>query len=798
VILSIGLGLGLNVTLLALVRGVLLRPLGVAESDRLYSLYLSDARRPRLGPFPYPVHTVLRESNGPVSNVVGFVEFQEPVIIDGSAELVTGEFITPNYFESLGVRAVLGRAITPSDDRSADSRRVVVVSERFWRNRLEGGRDWLGRQIQINSQDLTLVGVMPSNFRGMNLPGIAPSDAWILFSAAHEISPRFDSRFVSSFAQLSVRLRAKLPDGVTAAVAQRHLNELLNHLGKQHRNLAGKVAIVQRSDKEMLFPGADGPARSAAGALLGLSFLVLLIVAANVTHLFLSRVIDRLPDIATRRVLGAGRLRAAAPVFREAAWLMAFGVLVSVVTATLFSSRLTRGAAAYGRSNGLSFDPLIDWSVYVQTLMVAVGLATLCISAPALLATRDGVIYSVLGRGWMPAGGRWSRRTRAGLVGAQCVIAAAVVVIAATFFHGATEVAMRDIGLESDAVLVGFDARRSPVYRDPKRLVALHQQLQTRVSSLPGVTRATLIDFLPVGTRRGMATLSFGPSPDPSEDVDLYVQRVGPGYFDIVKTPVVAGRAFTDTDVAGQPMVAMVSETAAREIWKRPSPLGETVLASIQDVKARLTIVGVARDTDVRFIGERHWPLLYVPFSQHPSPEFHVVADALGVGPATSSLIAAQAKQIDPRIPIVRFSTVNEWIDTWIYPYRLAAVLTGSFALVAWVVSAVGVFGLAHYWTSTRTREFGLRQALGASPRRILALVVRQQVMPVLLATVVGLAAGGFAVTMTARVFFKMVAFNAGVVVVVGFLAVAVAIIAIAVAARTVISLNPSEALRRP
>src|SRR5215212_1019859 len=123
VILSVGLGLGLNVTLLALVRGVLLRPLGVPDSDRLYSLYLSDAKRPRLGPFPYPIHTLLRESNSPASNVIGFVEFQEPVITDGSAELVTGEFITPNYFDSLRVDAVLGRAITPADDISGDSRR---------------------------------------------------------------------------------------------------------------------------------------------------------------------------------------------------------------------------------------------------------------------------------------------------------------------------------------------------------------------------------------------------------------------------------------------------------------------------------------------------------------------------------------------------------------------------------------------------------------------------------------------------------------------------------------------------
>jgi predicted permease len=797
VVLSIGLGLGLNVTLLAIVRGVLLRPLAVSESGRLFSIYLSDARRPRLGPFPYPVYDLLRQSSGPLSDVIGFVEFEEPVLIDGSAELVTGEFITPTYFDSLQVGTVLGRTITSSDDHSSDSRRVVVVSERFWRERLRADVDCLGRSILINSQELTVVGVVRSSFRGMNLPSIAPTDAWILFSVAYEVSPRFPQRVLLSFNQPTLRLRARLSKDVTHTAAESYLNELLNRLGTEHRALRGKVAIVKRSDKEMLFPGADKAAWSIAGALLGLSFLVLLIVASNLIHLFLARVVDRLPDIATRRALGAGRLRAAAPLFRETGWLMALGVFLSIVTAILFSTWLARSAAAYGESYGLSLEPLIDWQVHLLTLLIAVGLAALCVSVPALFATRSKVVYSVLGQRWTSAGGRWARKFRTGLVATQLIVASAVVVIAATFFHGAREVATRDIGLKSDAVLVGLDARRSELYRDPQRLLALHQQVLTRVRSQPTVTHATLIDFLPIGTRRDVATVNLGSSADTSSEMDIYLQRVGPGYFDIVKTPLIAGRDFTETDVAGQPMVAILSEAAALDMWKRSVPIGETISVSIRDVRATLTVVAVARDTDVRFIGERHWPLVYVPFSQHPSHEFHVVADTLSASHDVSSLIAAEVRRIDPRIPIVRLSTVNGWIGTWIYPYRLAAILTGAFALVAWIVSSVGVFGLAHYWTSTRTKEFGLRQALGASPRRILLLVLRQHVVPLVLSTIVGLVLGGLAVAMASRVFFKMITFSAPVIAVVCVMAIAVALVATAMAARNAVALNPSEALRR-
>jgi predicted permease len=796
VVLSIGVGLGLNVTLLAIVRGVLLRPLAVSEPERLFSIYLSDVRRPRPGPFPYPVYDILRQSSGPLSDVFGFVEFQEPVLINGFAEFVTGEFITPTYFDSLRVPAVFGRTIASSDDRSSDSRRVVVVSERFWRERLGADVNWLGRSISINSQELTLLGVVPSSFRGMNLPSIAPTDLWVLFSIAHEVSPRFEQRFRYAFSPATLRLRARLPNGVTHAVAQGYLTELLDRLGTEHRALRGKIAIVQRSDKEMLFPTADKAAWSIAGVLLALGALVLLIVVANLIHLFLSRVVDRLPDVATRRMLGAGRLVAAAPLLRETGWLTALGVLLSIGIGILFSTWLTQTAAAYGRPYGLSFDPLIDWQLHLLTLLIGLGIATLCVSVPALLATRNKVVYSVFRQCWTAADGRWATRLRTGLVATQFVVATAVVVIAASFFWAAREVATRDIGLKSDAVLVGLDATRSDAYRNPQELFALQQRVVTRVRSLPSVKDAILIDFLPIGTRRDPATVNSGSSAETSKDIYVSIQRVAPRYFDIVKTPLIAGRDFTDADVVGQPMVAIVSETAAQRIWRRAMPIGETITVSIRNVTAAVTIVGVARDTDVRFIGERHWPLLYVPLAQHPSPEFHILAETLSAGQGVS-FIAAEVRKIDPRVPIVRTSTVNDWIATWMYPYRLAAILTGSFALVAWIVSSVGSFGLAHYWTSTRNKEFGIRQALGASPKRILALVLRQHVVPLVLSINIGLVVGRLGVTMTSRIFFRMVTLSAPVIAVVYVMAIAVGLVATAMAARNAVLCNPSESLRR-
>jgi putative ABC transport system permease protein len=777
-VLTLALGIGAVTAIYGVVRGVLLRPLPFDQPDELLTLCETN---PEVAGFciasPPTVADWAEQSETLEAIGLGRSEpmlWQRP---EGSTG-VSGGWATPGLFAALGVSPELGRLLAV-EDLVPGAPRVVVLSHELWRDELGADPAVVGSLLDLDGVAHRVVGVLPD---GLEVPRLEWPRLWVPlpFSSRDE-----ENRGWRGFVVLARMAEGREPEDVATELAV-----IQDRLGREYPEThEGWGVAVERLHDHLV-----GGVRTTLLLFLAAVGLVLLVAAANVAHLVLARATVRRRELAVRTALGASRTQLARLALAEGAVLAlaacALGVLLAVIGTRVFLDLAPAGIPRLDQVR-------LDGGVLGFALLLAV-LSTLLfgiLPAASLAETRLGALLHEVSTGEAPSRGRF----RGGLVVAEVAIAVTLLAASGLLIRSFINLLTWDPGFERGG-LVTVSLFSSPAkYPTPEDVLRAHEAAAEAVAALPGVESVGMASAGPLfggrETGRAMpARVGTAGPPEPGEGVPVRWYDVGPGYFRTLGVPVVRGRGITAADRRGQPRVALVNETAARRLWPGVDPVGKSVWVDYPD--APLEVVGVVRDVPPLESGRPVEPEVYWPYAQLPRWGVFLVIRATGDPAAVVRPAQARLAELDPDLQAGRWSTLDELVGSELRQPRFTLLLVALFAAIAAILAAVGIYGLLSYVVARRTREIGVRMALGAERRRIETAVVAQALRLAVAGVVLGLA-GAVAVSRLLQGLLHGVApTDPWTYAAVAVLALAVTVVASWLPARRAGSLDPLEALR--
>src|SRR5712691_5598315 len=749
VVAAMAMGIGLNTAVFSLVDALLLRPPSVAAPERLAHVYSSvPGDFMRHAPMAFPDFETLRDRRRSFVGLVAYAWY--PLALDrgDGSELVMAEVVTTNYFAMLGIVPALGRAFSAVEDRPGTPSPVAILSHDGWLRLFAGSADVVGREVRLNGRLFTIVGVAPRDFRSL-IPGFSP-DLWLPIHAAVSLPTGVTISFggvtpglerTADRAQRWVWVTGRLRPDASLEQANAEVAALAFQLGREYPSSNAQRAFTAVAAKEVrLLPGVDRVVWAGSLLVMGAFVSGLLLASANVASLFLARALGRRREIATRLAIGAERRRLVRQLLLEGLLLALAGGGLGLLLARASNTVLARV--------GLPLTPAVSWpldlvlapSLDLRVLCFALAAAVLSAAVfallPALEATRSDLAVMLRDLGAAASTGS-SRGLRETLVATQ--VAVSVILLAAA------GVSLRNL-LDTTRVDAGFDPERAAVVTLSPDLLgyriddaeALFTRARERVSELPGVRSAALASHLPLtaASNFGNVRPEGGDPRAPETLVDF--ASVGPGYFETMRIPLIAGRPFSERDGPTAPRVVIVNETLAHRLWPDSSALGRRLGDGSE-------VIAVVRDGKYRTLGERPRPFLYTSLGQDRRGTQTLVARTEGDPRPLLPAIRNAIRELDPRVPVRNARTLAETVADALFLPRAAAGLLGFFGGLGLLLAAVGILGVIAYLASARTREIGLRLALGASRGAILRWLLRRGLAP----AVAGLAVG-VAVTMSA------------------------------------------------
>ena len=788
-VLCISIGAGAVTTIFSAMNALVLRPLpGAADASRLVRL---ERKRPGGNDgvsASYVFYNRLRTRTRSLDGIAawGHGSFAVRTPSDDGGE-VYGGFVTGNFFDVLGVRPALGRFFAADEDRVELERPVVVISERLWRARLHADQNAIGGTLLVNSHPYTIIGVAPAVFEGVDAP-IATS-IWIPLAMERQFRPRTTPLATSTepWLRLSGRLRA----GVTTVAAHRELAALTQEFVNDEGATWKQYSDLQLSPLTGLPPDASGPLSIFLGLLLGAAGLVLLIASVNVASMLSARALARRREMAVRAALGASRGRLVRQLLTEILVLFLLGAGGGIGLAVLATRALPHLDMPISVPIVLELSP--DWRVLSFALAVSLLTGLVFGLTPALQAAdrdiaarvRDGSAGSGTRRGWASNA----------LVGGQLALSLVLLVGAGLFVRALDRGNRIDPGFDARGVATAQFNTDSWAY-DETRARAFYHDLRERVAALPGVTAVSYTEYLPLTTRSEGAMVKVDGSVGPATDATngMYSGRldVDAGYFDALRTTIVAGRAIDRTDDASAPKVAVVNETFVRRTWPGQSAVGRTVGYQGD----RVTVVGVARDAKYSTLTEPLRPFLYLPIAQHWSATQTLVVRASGDPLALAPDIARAVRAIDPTLPRPTVTTLGRENSVALIPQRVAALVSGTLGAVGLLLAAVGLYGVISHSSSRRRREIGIRLALGARRGDVLRMILREGMRVTAIGVAIGLVLSTAATRLLVRYLFGVSPLDALTFVGMSAMFVGIAALASYLPARRAASLSPMLTLR--
>ena len=791
IIVSVALGIAANATVFSVANGLLWGSLPVKDPGRL--VVFSEGRS-----YSYPDYLDYRDQTAPVFETVAAHFPFIPASIGGTGrpERVWGQVVSGNYFQLLGVNPVVGRAILPEDDQALGSGAVVVLSHALWQRRFGADTNVLGRTVALNGRPYTVVGVAPAGFSGTD-HGIT-SEFWAPLSMAEQLMPDLNRDSARSKRQMQwVLLNARLKPGVSHAqavavvnVVKKRLDDTYRKEEKQHH------ATITLDPAGSLIGGAGTQAFGLMAVLMVVVGLVLMVACANVANLLLARATGRQKEIAIRLAIGATRRQVVRQLLVESVLLAVAGAAAGFLLAALAAAAISRFRLPLPFP--IAFDFNVDLRVLLFTAALSILTGILFGLAPALRSTRPDLVEAL--KSDAPVFGRLRRFSlRNALVVVQVALSLVLLVGAGLFLRSLGHASSIDIGRQPDNILLMACDPKLHQYSG-ERTQQFLQQLRERVSALPGVRSVSFVDSIPLSI--GGISYDFdvqAAKGRPEQKIEADVYSVGSGYWETMGIPLLRGRDFNRK--TGDDHAIILNETMAHRAFGNEDPLGRQMLGDEPGHKTLYTVVGVARNSKSRTLGETPASCAYLFIDANPGNVFSFFGISIAVKTAANPAaltkpVRDQIVALDPNMAILSTETMRDHVDKSLLLPQISATLLGVFGAVGLTLAAIGLYGVMSFSVRRRTREIGIRMALGANPGGVLSMVLRQG----LALTGVGLAIG-LAIALAVGRLAASLLYGISGTDLVTFLAVpavllAAALVAIVIPARRAARIGPTTALR--
>jgi putative ABC transport system permease protein len=739
--LSLALGIGANTAIFSLVDKVMIRKLPVEEPERLAVLSVDSGRG--LGTvFTYPDFADYRARNEVFEGLVCYAQRALTLNEGGQAERIQGTIVSGNYFTVLRVQPALGRGFLPEEDKTRGSHPVVALSYGLWRRRFGADPGMVGKAVNLNGVNFTVVGIAPPEFTGA-VPGVAP-DVYVPIMMQGQVSPswKFDPLFGPRGRNLSwLEVLGRLKPGVSREQAAAAMTALGSQIAKANPNPDGSPRF---EPKFVLEDGSRGHTyllrdlRLPLQMLMATVGLVLLIACANVANLLLARAGARQKEIAVRLAVGAGRGRLIRQLLTESALLSTLGGVGGLALAASISG-LVISYTPPNTFSTMTIDNRLDLRVLGFTLAISLLTGIFFGLAPALIASRPDLVSALKDETTLLGKGRRVSLRNLLVVG-QVALSVIVLVGAGLCVRSLQKLQAVDAGFDpAKALVMSADVSLSGYNKE--RGLRFFSELLERVKLLREVEAVSLAAQVPLGAAISSLLKAEGYTPKPGEDLSSDFNIVGPDYFRTMKIPLLHGREFGRSDTPAAPQVVIINETAARRFWPDQNPLGRRlILGRAPDEEVR-EIVGVVKDSKYRRLNDEARPAAYAPFAQDYRANMALHVRTTGEPGAMLAAVRREVQALDASLPLYNVKTLEEQKSSSLYTSRMAATLLTVFGLLALGLAALGLYGVMAYAVNRRTRELGVRMALGAQTGDVLKLVLTQGLKLAMLGVGIGLLA---------------------------------------------------------
>jgi len=786
VVLTLALGIGLNTAVFSAVDALLLRPLpGVSNVGKLVQLYRTFPDQ-RFGSNSIPHFRDVRERSTDVYAGVAAWSFTTMSIVAGDRPMrLMGQMASANYFDVLGVRAARGRTFVPAEDEGRGAHPVAVLSDAGWKNLFGGDEHVVGRRIPVNGQSVEIIGVTPPEFRGA-LP-LAPPALWMPLMQLEQLRPGSGDDFENrgnNYLNVIARLRA----GVSVAQARARMTTLIAGLRSAFPEAyeRSEINLVPQSEAG-IHPTMRGAQVGMSLAVMVVAGLLLLIACVNVANLFLARARDRAREMAIRLALGARRGALVRQLLVESvAFALVAGVAGLLVAA--FAIRLANGITL---PVDIDFRPDLRLSPLVLGFSLLVSLVTgvLFGLAPALQATHPSLVPAL--KGEAPAGGARSRMSRS-LVIAQMALSLILLTCAGLFLGNLRNATTIDKGFVSAHLLLG---EVDPGLQGYNRGVTedFYRRLTERLTANPDVEAVGFTDQIPLGlgsSDRGVKIPGYTPARD--EGMSIYYARVSPGYFRAMGIPLRHGREFTTQDDSGAVPGLVVNQRFVDRFWPGQAAVGRTV----RTARREFTVIGVVPTGKYVRLGEDPTAHMWFAQAQQWEAGIAMVIRTRGDPNAFIGTLRREVAALDPNLPLSSVRSMDKHLGISLLPARVTGVALGVFGLLGLALASVGMYGVMAYTVAQRTREIGIRMAIGAAAADVIRLVMRQGLTLALIGTGIGLAGAFVASRALASVLYGGNAMASVTFTLVPLVLLGVAAIATFVPARRAAAVDPALTLR--
>ena len=730
-IVTLALGIGANTVTFSAINKLLLRPLPVERPEELVSLNSNRAGANQ----SYPNYKDLRDRNQSLAGLIAMRVAPVNMSQNGNNAHVWGYEVTGNYFEVLGVPALLGRTLTPADDQKIGAHPVVVLSYNSWRSRFAGDPDIIGKPVKINGLAYTVLGIMPSGFFGTEL--IFRPEFWVPVAMEPQIEP--GNAWINERFDWNLWTVGRLKPGVTRQQAESDLNTVAAQMGRDIPELKGMR--IYPTPPGLIGDTLRGGVIGFAAVLMGLAGLVLLIACTNLASLLLARASDRAREIALRLALGAGRWRLMRQLLSESLLLSLAGAAGGLFLAVWLVDALAAWRPPIDIP--ITMDFAIDRRVLVFT--AAAGLLTTMLFglAPALQAARTDLIPALKNAAFNTRFRSWHLREI--LVTSQIALSVVLLVGTVLVVRSLQRALTINLGFNPrNAVAVAVDLGLAGY--DETRGSEFQHRLIEKVSALPGITSAAFANSLPLSLDQSNTSVFAEGKPvvRPGETQTSYYYMVGPGYFRAMETRLVAGRVFDQHDQKNTRTIAIVNQAFAARLFPNENAVGKRFHSGNS---GWTEIVGIVEDGKYQSLSDDHKLALFWPASQQYNANTTVVARSSLPSDQVVRMIQQAVHDLDPTLPFYQAGSLDDHLRLPLLPARLAASMLGAFGILAIVLAATGVYGVMAYAVSRRKREIGIRIAIGASRPQVMRLVLIRTSVLLAVGTVLGtlgaLAIGG-------------------------------------------------------